>query len=275
MKKRTIGMVVPTVDNSFFSGLAAQVDRVMSENGCHTFIVSSANDAKKELSLLKELAAGADGIICVSGLSELPEGILPEKFPLVWADRVPKSAWTIPWVANDDADAMEKATNLLMKKNCRNILLLPGFLAEHQESPRVRGYRNALEQNGIDFHNEYVLYRQGKRTTEEETGDLIRMAVANHIPVDGVITSSDRAAFGAMTALRSVGYFVPEDVRLISFDHSPYATMASPPITALDRKPEALAKKACEILKKMMDGTQDFQTENVIPVSLVKRDTTR
>lgn len=275
MKKRTIGMVVPTVDNSFFSGLAAQVDRVMSENGCHTFIVSSANDAQKELSLMKGLAAATDGIICVSGLSELPEGVIPEEFPLVWVDRVPKSARTIPWIANDDADAMEKATGLLIRKNCRHILLLPGYLAEHQESPRVRGYRHALEQNGIDFCSEYVLQRQGKRTTEEETGDLILQAIANNIPVDGVITSSDRAAFGAMTALRSVGYFVPEDVRLISFDHSPYSTMASPPITALDRKPEALAKTACEILQKMMDGTKDFQTENIIPVSLVKRDTTR
>lgn len=99
----------------------------MSENGCHTFIVSSANDAKKELSLMKGLASATDGIICVSGLSELPEGVIPEEFPLVWVDRVPKSARTIPWIANDDADAMEKATGLLMKKNCRHILLLPGI----------------------------------------------------------------------------------------------------------------------------------------------------
>lgn len=91
---------------------------------------------------------------------------------------------------------------------------------------------------------------------------------------DGIITSSDRAAFGAMKALGKVGYYAPEDVKLISFDNSPYSTMASPSITSLDRNPASLAGRACEILLDLIAG-KDVQKENIISVSLVERDSTR
>ena len=272
-----VGMIVPTVDNSFFSGLAANVEREMAKADYRTLIISCSNDADKERACLRELSAmgTVNGMICVSGLSELQDGVIPDTMPLVWVDRVPRSARKIPWVANDDAAATEKATDFLIEKGCSNILLLPGFLAEHQESPRVAGYRRALAKHDIAFSPTMVLNREGIKSSEEETGDLVRATLAADISVDGIITSSDRAAFGAITALRSVGYFVPEDVRLISFDNSSYSAMASPPITALDRKTDILAAKACEIMLRMIAHEDDIPMENIVDVYLEKRDSTR
>jgi len=273
--KKIIGMIVPTVDNSFFSNLANHVEKCMNEKGFHTLIVSSANHAEKEKEYLRKLVSlGAEGVICVSGLSELPDDLLPDDFPLVWVDRHPGSARRIPWVANDDAAAMEKATEYLIQKGCKNILLLPGFLAEHHESPRVEGYRNALKKNGIPVSEDFILNRPGEKSTEEEAEEMVRAAIGRGVLVEGIITSSDRAAFGAVAALRSVGYYVPEDVKLISFDNSPYSAMASPSVTALDRNPEILAEKACEILIQILDK-KDVAVENIVPVSFVKRDSTR
>lgn len=107
-----------------------------------------------------------------------------------------------------------------------------------------------------------------------ETGELIMKVMKDGRRADGIITSSDRAAFGAMKALGKVGFYSPEDVRLISFDNSPYSTMASPSITSLDRNPASLAGRACEILLDLPAG-KEVQKENVISVSLVERDSTR
>lgn len=93
--------------------------------------------------------------------------------------------------------------------------------------------------------------------------------------MDAIITSSDRAAFGAITALRSIGQYVPEDVKLISFDNSPYSTMASPAITTIDRNPRQLAEDACEALLSLFNGIHPDPLETIVPVSLVKRDSTR
>ena len=276
MERKHIGMIVPTMDNSFFSSLAVQIEKTMALKGYQTVMASCHNNADKEIGYIRSMVdMGVEGLVCVSGLSELPDDLLPQDLPLVWVDRVPSSARPIPWVANDDARAMEMAVDHLIQQGSSRILLMPGFLAQQQESPRVRGYMKSLALHGIDYHPEYVLYRSGKKSTEEETGELIKQLFASGVTADGVITSSDRAAFGAIRALQAIGYFVPEDVRLISFDNSSYSTMASPSITSLDRKTDRLAEKASEILLKMMGGEKDVPVENIIEVNLEQRDSSR
>ena len=268
---KTIGMIIPTADNTFFANLAVEVEKAMSDKGYQTLIASSANDAEKEKEYLKSLAQ-TDGIICVSGLSVLPEDLLPENFPLIWVDRVPGSEREIPWVANDDEKAMEEAAKYLIEKGCRNIVLAPGFIAEHQDNPRVKGYRKAPENHGIEYRNDFILNRKGEKSSEKETEELVQELMHKGYKVDGIITSSDRAAFGAIEALKKVGYYVPEDVRLISFDNSPYTAMSS--ITAIDRNAKAIAEKACEVLTDLIQN-KTVKKENTINVSLVERESTR
>ena len=276
MDQALIGMIVPTLDNSFFSSLAVQIEKEMAKRGYRLLVAGCGHDAEKEKAYYKEMMAiQVSGLISVSGLSELPEDLIPDSLPLVWVDRVPASGRKIPWVANDDARAMEMAVDYLIEKGSRDILLLPGFLAEKQESPRVKGYKKALKKHGIAFREEFVLNRMGKKSSEEETGELIRRLFASGSVADGVIASSDRAAFGAIRALQTIGYFVPEDVRLIGFDNSSYASMASPSVTSLDRKADLLAEKTCEIMDQLVQGRTPASFENVIPVTLEKRDSTR
>ena len=61
-----IGMIVPSVDNSFFSALASAVERYMYDAGIQAVIYSSENDAEKEKAAFRHLAGlNVGGIICV------------------------------------------------------------------------------------------------------------------------------------------------------------------------------------------------------------------
>ncbi len=272
-KRPTVGIVIPTVDNSFFSNLADSAARCLSEKGYTALILSSLNSAEREKEHLKSLTElGAKGILCVSGLSALPEELLPADYPLVWVDRNPASEQKIPLVANDDRAAMQMATEYLIAQGCRNILLMPGYLVETRLSPRVIGYEEALREHGIEPNPAYILNRAGKKPSETE--ELVRDLMGQGVPVDAIITSSDRAAFGVITALHRVGLYVPEDVKLISFDNSPYSTLASPAITALDRNPHLLAETAVRCLLDRIAG-KPVENETIIPVSLCRRDSTR
>lgn len=272
---RIIGMIVPDVDNSFFSGLVKEAGRIVRSWGDQMLVYDSQNRAEAErLSYGLFSGTGVSGILSISGLSELEDADLPGEIPIVWVDRRPASKKMIPWVANDDEDAMEQAAELLISKGCRNILLLPGFIAENQESPRVKGFRSALKRHGLPCRQDYILNRQGKRGTELEAEELVQGMIRRNLPLDGIITSSDRAAFGALTALRSVGLYVPEDVKLISFDNSVYSSLTSPAITSLDRNPGELAAIACDVLQSLMDG-KTVSAEYKAEVSLIERDSTR
>ncbi len=259
---------------AYFSGLADYLAKELEKADCCALIFSSGNHAGRERTVYRILqSAGCEGIISVSGLSEFPEDLIPENYPIVWVDRVPLSERKIPWVANDDRDAMKKAADYLIEKGCRNILLLPGYLAEQQESMRVKGYRESFEKHGLVYKEAYVLNRKGNGTSEEETEQLVRECFGKGYSVDAIITSSDRAAFGAMTALEKIGRYVPEDIRLISFDNSPYNAMAVPGITALDRRPDLLAEEAVRVMNDLLSGNRT-EIEHVIPVRLVERTST-
>ena len=50
-----VGVVVPTVDNAFFSNLADHAERYLYEKGYTALILSSANNAEKEKDHLRAL----------------------------------------------------------------------------------------------------------------------------------------------------------------------------------------------------------------------------
>ena len=59
--------------------------------------------------------------MCVSGLTEIPA--LAENLPIVFLDRRPANAGKFIWVANDDIEATRTATQFLIDKGCKNILI--------------------------------------------------------------------------------------------------------------------------------------------------------
>lgn len=274
MDNKTIGMIIPTTDNSFFSSLAHNVEVSLSEKGYHLLLCDAHNDVAREKEYLKTLSSLCSGILDVSGLSELEDDFLDNEYPLVFVDRRPNSNKYVPWVGNDDEEAMYEATSYLLKQGCANILLLPGYIAEYHESPRVKGYRRALEDYNIKYDESYVLLRKGLKSSQEETRDIVMNVLSEGRKIDAIITSSDRSAFSVMKAIGELGYYAPEDIRLISFDNTPYSTLSSPSITAIDRNAKDIAYKACDTILRLIN-IENTEETNIIPVSLVKRDSTR
>lgn len=274
MNSKNIGMIIPTTDNSFFSSLAHNIESILNKKGYNLLICDSNNNSDNEKEYLKLLSSLCSGIIDVSGLSELNNDQLSDDYPLVFVDRKPNSERPVPWIGNDDEKAMYEATSYLIDKGCKNILLLPGLIAEQQESPRVKGFRKALEDHNISYDESSILYRKGLKSSQEETKDIIMDVLSENKKIDAIITSSDRSAFSVMKAIGQLGFYTPEDIRLISFDNTPYSTLSSPSITAIDRKPETIAEKAAEVLLKLLNK-EETENINIIPVSLVERDSTR
>lgn len=271
---KMIGMIIPTTDNAFFSSLAHYCEEYLNDRHYQLFLSDCHNDVQREKEYLSSLSSLCAGIIDVSGLSELSDDLLPNDYPLVFVDRRPNSKRMIPWVGNDDEAAMYEATSYLLDKGCANIYLMPGYIAEHKDSPRVKGYKRALEDHHIEYDESLILYRKGLKSSEEETKELIMDELSSGKRIDAIITSSDRSAFSVMKAIGLLGYYAPEDIRLISFDNTVYSTLSSPSITSIDRNPKDIACKACKVLQKLLNK-EDTDTNNAIPVSLVKRDSTR
>lgn len=123
MKSKFIGMIVPDISNTFFSSLAYSAQDYLQKQGYNLLICSSTNQVDTEKAHFANLAEfGVAGILCVSGLSSMPENLLNENVPLVFLDRRPSNAEKIFWVVNDDVEATRLATQFLIDKGCKIFL---------------------------------------------------------------------------------------------------------------------------------------------------------
>ncbi len=74
--------------------------------------------------------------------------------------------------------------------------------------------------------------------------------------------------------LQGKGMQIPGDIQMIGFDDNMASRESSPALTTIHQDASIRAKTAIECLEAMRDGF-DCETEIVLPVELIKRESTR
>ena len=213
-----------------------------------------------------------DGVLCLSSLNALPEDILERGLPVVCIDRKPHASRTVPWVGNDGAYTSQLSTEHLLDKGCRHILFISSYLGEYSRHDRREGYKKALENRGLFVDQNYILQRPGLDPTSIEVEVLVYRFLKSGLPLDGIVTISEAAAFGALFALRQSGLRVPEDVRIVGYDNTLYSLMTTPPLSSIERNPQKIAHASCELLLDQIQDRGISSDSVIIPAQLVERE---
>jgi DNA-binding LacI/PurR family transcriptional regulator len=259
-----IGIVIPYGDNTFFSSLSQALYDLFAEKGMHPCIYLTGADGQREKEILAHMPADCQGVLLVS--CQEKAGAYP--YPIVYLDSQPESGEPLFYAGNDDRQAIDQAASCLIDLGCRHLVLFPGCL---KNEAREKGFADAVRRHPDVTCR--ILHRQGKDRTEIEVEKMLLDLLEQQEKVDGIICSSDRAMFGANRALQEAGYYIPEDVKLVSFDNSCFAALATPSYTAIDRNVQALAKGAAELLEAAM--RKEPAKKIIVPGTIVHRYSTR
>ena len=273
-RSKTIGMIVPDISNDFFSTLALHTERYLAKRGYSVFVCNNANDPERERDYIKTLVSKqVDGIICISGAHDFEENLSSRSIPVVCVDRYPEKNEQIPRVISNDVKGGFLATEHLIKRGCRHILLISSAVEDYNKERREQGYEQALREHGLTAPQGYRLHLPGADPSKDEAERLVAEFLDSGLPVDGVFAVSDHAAAGALRALRAKGIGVPDEVKLVGYDDSIYSQLTTPQITTIERYPEQLAHKGCDALLQMIEGGTP-PLETIMPVELVERGST-
>lgn len=90
-----------------------------------------------------------------------------------------------------------------------------------------------------------------------------------------VFAVSDRAALGALQAIKEAGLRVPDDIALVGFDDLVSAESANPPITSVHYAREQMGVLAFDSLMAQIKGKEQIPVRHVVPSELVVRASTR
>ena len=92
--------------------------------------------------------------------------------------------------------------------------------------------------------------------------------------VTAVFAVSDFYALEFMRFLQRKNIRIPEDIQIIGFDDNMASRESNPSLTTIHQEANLRAKAAIECLEAMRDGAE-YKTEIVLPVDLIKRESTR
>ena len=150
----TIGLIVPSISDMFYSQLAQEIELEAKKHGYMIIICTSERDAKQEVKMIRMLKAKqVDGLImaptehCKTELNHL----LDEKFPFVLIDRYFPD-FDSNYVVLDDFAATRTLINNMIRQGRRNIALVTTDSNVSAIYLRTEAYLKVTSQEKLEYN---------------------------------------------------------------------------------------------------------------------------
>lgn len=275
-KSKTIAVIIPEIENNFFSQVMNGVEDVAQKKEYHVLIYLTHEDYAREKNILQVLRNGrVDGVmISISNTTtrfEHLQEFYESGMPLVFFDRVAESI-NAPCVSTDDADAAFKATEHLVTKGCRRIAFLSMSSSLSISSRRKDGYLKALSKKGLS--GEGLFLECGNDVTTNR--QLIRNLLKSKKPPDAVFAAVEKLAINTYEVCRELKLAIPEQLKVISFTNLSAVALFDPPLSAIVQPAYEIGREAAAILFNLIDKKNLLPREKkaVFPSLIVKREST-
>lgn len=269
---RLVGVLLPSLDVSFFGILAHSIEQSLFRLGYQTFICSTAESQEREHAYVGMLLAQRiDGVIVASTRQDIDpfSALRSGNIPIVAVDR-PMSGLTDVCVHVDNHYGGTLLAEHLIDLGHRDIAVI--CTPRHTEPmiQRVNGVCAALKDHGLKpvqivYGNEHSL-TTGRRLATKLLERVDRPTA--------IIGTSDTAAIGAMHAAIDMGISVPGELSIAGFDDIPEASYVLPRLTTISQPTRKIGERAVQRLHQMMTGELDLVAEDKLPLKLVVRQST-
>lgn len=270
-KSRIIGMVVNDLTNGFFAELAVGVDMVVQSAGFVQFLANTAESVDRQQEVIASMREhGISGLIVSPARATTAldlKAVTEAGIPVVTAVRnVPGARCSS--LVSDNAAGTRMAVEHLVALGHRRIAFVGGFPDVMVFEERLRGYVAGLEAAGLLRRDDYVIASSGSRAGGVEA---LGKALALADPPTATVCFNDAVAFGVCDGLRARGIEPGRAFGVVGFDDVIEARAAVPALTTISVDPQAMGRKAAQLLLKQINAGKAEAESVVTSVRLVVR----
>jgi LacI family transcriptional regulator len=275
---RTIGVIVPKINVSFFSNAIAGIEENCFENNHRLIICQSGESYTKEVQAAETLIQQNVDCILISLSQETKntehlKEITNHHIHLVQFDRVDTN-FSSHTVVNDNKKISYAAVRHLISQGYKQIAYFGG--PEHLSLYRDRkeGYLQAIREADLDIPYNYVSDNMLKAGTAEEKAKELFLYKN---PPEAFFTVSDHAALGVLKASLAYGRRVPDDTGIIGFSNEDFTEVTSPTLSSIDQQSKKMGREAAAIYFDHILGTKQLGKSNrflnlIIESNLIERE---
>jgi LacI family transcriptional regulator len=260
----TIGLVVESIADPFFSELVAAVESATSDEGKSVLVASTHGDADRESRVVGELLRRR-----ISGLLIVPTAgdhswLTDAASPLVLVDR-PAEGLDADVVRIDDHRAAFQAVSHLIARGHQDIAYIGDYSQVATSAARLSGYRTAMAQHGLNVRERLV---HADCPTSRSAAAAMSSLLAETHPPTAVFSAATRCSLGVVPALHE---HRRTDIALVGFGDFAMADALVPAVTVVDHSGSAIGRAAVARLARRI-GDPGLVPETVhVPVALVER----
>jgi LacI family transcriptional regulator len=246
---QTIGVIIPDLENSFFSHVADSIIDTAYDLDYQVILAVSREKEEVERRNIRNLIGKrVDGLlVCLSQETKDPailEEVRRTHIPLVLFDRA------LPGTENsrvvfDDAMGAAAAIEQLTFAGYRTFAHFAGYQSTNIGSERREAFTRSLELRGMPIPERWII----EGGFEMEDGYKAFMTLTERGPLPQVILAvNDRVALGAYKAIRETGLRIPEDIGVVGFGFLETAEMFSPSLSVITQDPRNMGFLAAQLL---------------------------
>lgn len=275
-KNNTIGVILPEINNYFFSSVLSGIEEIANNEGFNVILCQSSENYEKEVqntkALINSRVAGVLASLCkhTTNYDHFQE-IVDDEIPLVFFDRICIGISTDRVVVDDYAGAFA-AVEYMIQTGCKRIAFYSSPFQLEISKNRKNGYLDALHKYGLKVDEHLIRVCD----TREEAIIITPEILDSPNRPDGFFAINDHCAAGILYAVKLANLRVPEDISIFGFSDGELAKACDPMLSTVEQHGYDMGKHAAKLLVDKINGTTHGQyTNKIVRTNLIIRGTTK
>lgn len=275
-----IALVLPTLTNANFAGVAHGLTEVLRGAGYHLLIAYTGYDMAEEERQLHALIARRPEAILLTGAVHSKEAsklLLAADVPVIeLADLPSRPIDHVIGFSNHEVG--RAAARHLIDRGLQHIGAVggrpEGDAIDHRGEERMRGFEDELRLAGRSTD---AVLRYGTAPLSHDHGaQAIRELLKRCPDLDGVFAVSDLSAVGAIMELQRHGIAVPDQISVMGFGDFEIGRVMNPPLTTIHVDFTGLGRRSGEVLLELLRTTGDGGSRRIdVGLQLMERGSVR
>lgn len=255
----TWALIVPDVENRFFTSVARGVELVASEHGITVFIGNTDYESERlQRYLDTALAEQVAGIILApSSPDDDVSEVLRSNTPILTVDSPLREA-AVTTVMTDHFIGGRLAGNQLTSRGHRRI----GVIAGPEDNPAWNTRIAGLE-SSFDERASIVSVERGDNRVAGGSKAMSAL-LDRHDDLDAVFITNNLMTIGAAREVERRGLSMPDTIELVGYDLKSEEWVRPLPIASINQDPRSIGEVAARALLRMQDGIDDSRVKNMI-----------
>lgn len=274
--KKTIGVIVPNIQNEYYSAMVSIIDTYFSKRNCSILLHITSKDIQQKKAAFDDFVyRQVAGIIYIGGPEKFLDYQTLNNIPLICIEHSPVINGSCQCLiqANHDIGGY-LATQELLKNGCCQILFLANSNMLKEETGRYSGYKRALMEANISLDPKLVFQSPSQKFGIMEAKNAIHYLLAKSVSFDGVFATTDWRGYAVIAALKEHNIKIPEQIQVIGYDNISISKYTFPSLTTIHINYEQIAHIACEQLEKVLHHENIENPLITISPYIIKRETT-